>query len=224
MRSIDELVEAEPAAWPALVEELAGAPVLVEVLPVDPGQGRVCLHRLQVTARSRLGALALNTGGLLVDHGWLRVLGAGDSDRGLASLADANGLDGARPGTPSSLLVGHDAVGGRFVVNGADPASTNRPGEPGEICYQGPQFLGWQALDTGYGDWLSWIADGFTTEFYQDVRWPGWIEEIESLPPTKGIAIFPFLWSDEARRDLAATTRQPADLAELFQLHDQFGG
>mgnify|MGYP006138941707 CR=1 FL=1 len=37
------------------------------------------LHRLQVTRRSTLGGLAADTGGLLVDHGWLRHLGGGSA-------------------------------------------------------------------------------------------------------------------------------------------------
>lgn len=221
MIPIDDLINVEHAAWPALAEELSVAPVPVEVLPVDPAQGRACLYRIQVTARSRLGALALNTGGLLVDHGWLRVLGAGHSSHGLAGLDEANGLDGNPQEPPPSFVVGHDAIGGRFEVNGADPASMNRPGEPGEICYLGPQFLGWEPVDAGHGDWLSWISEGFTTEFYEDVRWPGWKDEIGTLPATKGIAVFPFLWSEEAKRDLAATTRKIVDLADLFQLHEQ---
>jgi Protein of unknown function DUF2625 len=65
------------------------------VLPVAPEAGQAVLFRLQVTAGSTLGALALNCGGLLLDHGWLRILGGGTSE--LPDLATANGL-----GAPSS--------------------------------------------------------------------------------------------------------------------------
>ncbi|MFB7198264.1 DUF2625 family protein [Streptomyces sp. NPDC056240] len=41
------------------------------VLPGDVNEGRRCLLQMQVTGRSALGALALHTGGLLVDNGWL---------------------------------------------------------------------------------------------------------------------------------------------------------
>ncbi|WP_415004786.1 DUF2625 family protein [Aeromicrobium sp.] len=44
----------------------------------------------QVTTGSTLGALAYNCAGLLIDHGWLRIL-AGGTDR-LVSRASANGL------------------------------------------------------------------------------------------------------------------------------------
>ncbi|MFJ1567975.1 DUF2625 family protein [Streptomyces erythrochromogenes] len=43
------------------------------MLPVDAESGRACLRQLQVTARSNLGGIVLNCGGLLVDGGWLRI-------------------------------------------------------------------------------------------------------------------------------------------------------
>ncbi|UUU44910.1 DUF2625 domain-containing protein [Streptomyces sp. NBC_00162] len=45
------------------------------MLPGDINEGRRCLLQMQVTGRSVLGALALHTGGLLVDDGWVRVFG-----------------------------------------------------------------------------------------------------------------------------------------------------
>ena len=222
MRAVDELADVRDPAWPELAAELANAPVPLEVLPIEADLGRECLYRIQVTAASRLGALAVNTGGLLVDHGWLRVLGGGNESRGLASLAQAAGLDGTVPLPPASFFVGHDAIGGRFEINGTDPESIDRPGAPGELCYLGPHTGGWESLEVGHGDWLSWIADGFTTEFYAHVRWPGWTEEVQDLPLSHGIAVFPFLWSREAMDDLAATTRTPVELDALFNLHEQF--
>jgi hypothetical protein len=100
------------------------------VLPAGREAGLDVLFRLQVAARSTLGALALNCGGLLVDHGWVRVLGGGTSR--LPDLATASGL--GRPGSPGapppSLTVAFDVLGGRFAVNGGD-----LPGRPGEVCY-----------------------------------------------------------------------------------------
>ena len=118
-------------AWPGLEAELVPNS-RITVLPVSAATGRDSLFRLQVTTRSRLGALALHTGGLLVDDCWLRVLGGG-GDSGLPSLAEANGLPGdERP--PPALLVGYDVLGGRFEVNGADPGIVGRPGNPGDVC------------------------------------------------------------------------------------------
>ena len=185
MTSARALAPADPA-WPQLEKELLANPEIT-VLPIVPAAGRESLHRLQVTTRSRMGALALHTGGLLVDHGWLRVLG------------------------------------GRFEVNGPEPATVGRPGRPGEVCYFGPDTLTWESLDAGHSDWLSWIAADGTTEFYRSLRWPGWRTETHGLPLTHGITVYPFLWSQEAHHDLSATTRSPAPISELFSLQNEFG-
>jgi Protein of unknown function DUF2625 len=50
--------------------------------------------------------MALHTDGLLVDDGWLRVLGRG-SDSGLPSLAEPNELPGNEQ-PPAGLMVGYD--------------------------------------------------------------------------------------------------------------------
>lgn len=218
MRTIEELTATSDPAWPALEAELLSNPQIT-ILPIGVRAGRDCLHRLQVTTRSRLGALALHTGGLLVDDGWLRVLGGGES--GLPSLAEANDLSGDDQ-PPSALMVGYDVLGGRFEVNGADPAVLGRPGNPGDVCYFGPDTLEWESLDAGHGAWLSWIAQGGTGQFYEALRWPGWHEEARTLPLSHGITVYPFLWSREAQQDLAGTSRRPAPMAELFSLQDEF--
>ncbi|MFJ1886980.1 DUF2625 family protein [Streptomyces sp. NPDC088137] len=77
MQEIDELVNVDDPAWPELREMLSAGSAPVQVLSADVDEGRRCLLQMQVTARSMLGALALNTGGLLVDNGWVRVFGGG---------------------------------------------------------------------------------------------------------------------------------------------------
>ncbi len=92
MRTLNGLIEVDGPAWPELSEELRAGAVPVEVLPADPALARASLLQLQVTARSYLGAVVLHCGGLLLDDGWLRVLGspAADGSRGLPGLARAN--------------------------------------------------------------------------------------------------------------------------------------
>ena len=62
-------------AWTLVQRWVAQAANDATVLPADPDAGPAALEALGVTDRSLLGALAVNTGGLAVDHGWLRVLG-----------------------------------------------------------------------------------------------------------------------------------------------------
>lgn len=218
VRKISELTDVSRPAWPALYDELRQSTVTMDIRTVDPDRGRDTLHRLQVTADSRLGAMALHTGGLLVDHGWLRVLGGGDASIGLPDLATANDLDAQ----PASLLVGFDVVGGRFEVNGADPAAAGRPGAPGELCYFAPEVLTWNAFGMDHDEWLSWLAAGNTVAFYAGVRWPGWQDEVTGLAADHGLAIYPFLFTEEAMADLAGTERGAVPIEHVFAVNESF--
>jgi hypothetical protein len=213
MRSIDELVNLTEPAWPGLVAEVNACPG-AEVLPVDEEAGRRCLHAIQVTTRSRLGAMALHCGGLVFDHGWLRVYGGGSSQRNLPSLAEANGLTGTDPGVLAGFFVGHDVIGGSFRLNGPNAD------HPGEISYFAPDTLEWEPLGMGYGAWLSWLAGGATAEFYPSLRWPGWEAETASLRLDQGFSIYPFLCTAQAKENLAATSRKPCPIDEVLSFQE----
>ncbi|WP_377272611.1 DUF2625 family protein [Peterkaempfera sp. SMS 1(5)a] len=218
MREIDELAGVDDPAWPELEGMLAASSVPVELLPADREEGRRCLVQMQVTARSVLGALALNTGGLLLDDGWLRVFGGGSTGT-LPSLGQVNGFPAAfDPGwnPASGLVVGHDVVGGVFALNGHDPAATGRPGAPGQMTYFAPDTLAWEALEMGHSVWVTWVLSGGLEAFCDGLRWPGWREEAAALAPSQGIAVFPFLWSEEAHADLAATSRRAVPMREVL--------
>lgn len=75
-RSYAELLSDDPA-WPEVVKS-AAAPNGVVVLPIaSDALRRACLEAIQVSTRSTLGTLAHECGGILVDHGFVRLLGSG---------------------------------------------------------------------------------------------------------------------------------------------------
>ncbi|WP_458247157.1 DUF2625 family protein [Streptomyces sp. MAI_2237] len=179
--------------------------------------------QLQISARSNLGGIALNCGGLLVDRGWLRIFGSpgGVDGERLPGLAEVNATPSAfdpawRAG--AGLEVAHDVLGGVFILNGGNSQGAGRPGEPGEIIYFAPDSLGWEALGAGHSAWLSWILAGGSRDFYGDLRWDGWRTEVSALNGRHGLSFFPPLWSAEARQDLPATSRRAVPVAELLQL------
>ncbi|MCX4515085.1 DUF2625 domain-containing protein [Streptomyces sp. NBC_01619] len=228
MRGIDELVNVDDPAWPELQGILRASSVPVQVLPGDINEGRRCLLQMQVTGRSMLGALALHTGGLLVDNGWLRVFGGGSgsvADGRLPSLAQVNRFPtdfdpGWHPAT--GLVVGHDIVGGVFALNGGDPATAGRPGAPGQMTYFAPDTLEWEAMEMGHSGWVSWLLSGRLETFYDGMRWPGWREETVALAVGQGLSVYPFLWSEEAHADLAATSRRPVPMREVLGVAADF--
>lgn len=223
VRPVAELTDGAEPAWPELRTVLADGPAPVEILPIEPAAGADCLYRLQVTTRSYLGALARHTGGVLVDHGWVRVLGGGRADLGLPSLADANGLAGDPARTaapPAAMLVGFDVLGGQFSLNGPDPAALGRPGEPGQMCYFAPDTLEWESMSIGgHGAWLHWLVSGRLDRFYEGFRWAGWQDDVRDLALDQGMSIYPFPSTSEAQDDIDGTSRRPASINELFSLY-----
>ncbi|MGI5348698.1 DUF2625 family protein [Streptomyces sp. CA-250714] len=227
MRTADELIDTENDAWPGLSAEIEGSEYDVEVLPGDAEAGRACLRSLQVTTGSRLGAVALHSGGLVIDHGWIRVLGGCPGRDGLPGLAQANALPEvpAGAGEPApDLIVGYDALGGVFVLNGTDPAASGRPGQPGRMVYFAPDVLGWYDMELSYGRWLTFLLWPGSATFF--TRWEGWQRESAALRLDEGFSLYPFPWSAEAEGedDFSACSRRPVPMAELLSLYRDFCG
>jgi hypothetical protein len=202
VRSLDDLITTDDPAWPAILGYVDAAPYPVELLPADPEQARSCLHKVQVTTRSWLGAVVLNTGGILIDHGWLRVLGSGNTERSLADIATAN------PAEPAETLVAVDVLGGQFIW-GRSAAE-----RPPTIHYFGPDTLDWQDLEVGYQGWLYSALTGSLDQFYETLRWPGWEAEVAACPLNQGINTYPPPFTVEGK-DLATASRKPVSMTEL---------
>src|SRR5688572_19719452 len=134
MRPLEELLDLDEPALPSVVEWAASSSRTVETLPVDAGAGAPNLFALQVTTRSTLGAIAYGTGGIIVDNGWLRMLGAG-APQLPRSIASWNKLDAPadQHRLPGALLVADDALGGFFAINGG-----GLPGPVGHVFYLAP--------------------------------------------------------------------------------------
>jgi hypothetical protein len=186
-RSLLELLNTDEPAWPLVQTWLREATNPVEVLPPsDPARGDA-LVATQVTTRSPMGAIIYETGGLLVDHGWLRLLGSGHP-RLPRSLPEWNRGRSWREGveSPPFLLIADDVVGGFFAVNGGGLGE-----EVGQVHYFVPDGLAWDSLGAGYTDFLLWCLGGDLAGFYADYRWPGWEDEVKSLPGDRAFSIYP---------------------------------
>lgn len=191
MRPLDELLEKQEPAWPHVKEWLREAKNKVSVLrPSDPQRGEA-LHKLQVTTRSPMGAIVYETGGILVDHGWVRVLGSGHA-RLPRSMPDWNhGRTWTKlDAPPPCLLVADDVVGGFFAINGGA-----FQGPPGNVFYFAPDAMQWEDTEKGYTDFVRFVLLGDLARFYESQRWPGWEQEVAALPGDRAIAIYPPLWA-----------------------------
>lgn len=78
-RSVEALINKEDPGWPLVLEWIEKATNPVELLPVDSLRARQALYDIQVTTRSPMGAIVFMSGGILIDHGWLGILGSGSA-------------------------------------------------------------------------------------------------------------------------------------------------
>lgn len=203
-RSVADLVDLHDDALPMIREWMAAAPIDARLLDCPREAGERALARLQVTTRSPLGALAYHSGGLLIDDGWLRVWGAGSAE--LPRAVDTwNRLDSGVLRCEHGLVVADDAVGGFFAWFSS----------PRTVHYFSPDSFSWEDTGRGYTDWLSvMLGDGLAL-WYEELRWPGWREEVRALEPDRGIHVWPPMVM--AGPDLGERSRRPVPVDELWE-------
>jgi len=211
-RSLEQLMNREDPAWPLVEGWIAEAKHPVEILSPSETAGE-SLVSLQVTTRSPLGAVIFHTGGLLVDHGWLRFLGSGHPrlPRSLSRWNFACGMVEADT-PPPCVLIADDVLGGFFALDGGRFAAGGHT-----VWYFAPDTLTWEDTERGYTDFLYWSLVGDLDGFYAPYRWPGWQAEVGRLAGDKGFSFYPPLSAEGGpieQRDRGAV---PID--ELFRVH-----
>jgi len=142
VKTLGELINDEEPGIEVIRAFLDSAKNEWQLLPPSDRRSDVLLG-LQVTTRSPMGAMAYDTGGLLVDHGWLRFLGSGHPrlPRDLVSWNDGR--------SSGFLLVADDAAGGFFAVNGGALGD-----DTANIYFLSPDGLAWEPLEMGYTSFL----------------------------------------------------------------------
>lgn len=211
-RTPEELIHTDEPAWPD-IEQLVAEHPTAQVLPVDPERGRRTLWRIQVTARSWLGGLALHTGGILADHGWFRLYGGGSEF--LPDLAAINHQPDPDqdPVKVPMMVVGHDVLGGVFAIHGGDDDI-----EPGEIAYFALDTMAWEGLGLGHAAYVDAAVTGRLADAFDELRWPGWEAEVAALRPDQGLSLYPPPFTAEGK-DLSQVSRRPVPIAELLELY-----
>jgi hypothetical protein len=205
MKSLEDLIDGRDPALPLIEKMLGAATLSYQLLPPSTESGRV-LSSLQVTTRSTLGTIAYETGGLLIDHGWLRVLGSGHPQ------LSRNLVDWNNGRADAYLLVADDAAGGFFSINGGGLGD-----DVGAMYYWAPDTLRWEQLDIGYTDFLGWALSDRLATFYDGLRWDGWRSDLQELRADQCFSFFPFLWTREGSID--ESSRTLIDVGEQFEIN-----
>jgi hypothetical protein len=212
MKALDELIE-NNNTWETIKEWISDSVYKIEVLPIDSEHNKKVLYNLQVSTNSVLGSIAFNTGGLLIDNCWLRILGSGcmKLNRNLSSWNQIE-LDGKATLQSGSLLVADDAVGGFFAINGGAFS-----GEIGNVFYMAPDTLEWEDLEIGYSSFLKWALTGDISKFYESFRWKGWKDEVNPMSCDDGVLIYPYLWA--VGEEIENRSRKIVPIRELWELN-----
>lgn len=215
-RTLKELTEVVDSAWPEVAAWLDASTVSVQQLASDPNRSASVLERLQVTLRSALGAQAFHTGGVFLDHKWLRLLGSGSGQLPLdiVSLTERLGFWPSVDESPTAVVFAVDVLGGVFAINGG---AFGQEGA-GNVFYFSPDELAWENLNQGHSAFVQLMLEGRIGAFYESLRWNGWEEESQAVAGDKTLCIAPPLWSVESR-PIEKTRRAIVPLNETLDLH-----
>ncbi|WP_440111468.1 DUF2625 family protein [Paenibacillus sp. QZ-Y1] len=209
--SVDELVDRENHAWEEVKELLDnGSNPYSHVPAASRKAGEDTLYRLQVSTRSYLGTVAYETGGTLLDHGWITLLGSGGNGI-YGSLASWNGFHETLVAQPlkGMLVVAYDAAGGFFALN------TGRNDQDGHIYYFAPDTLEWESTELAYSGFINWLANGDLEQFYQTFRWTGWQNDMGELQTGQVYAYYPPLWTQEGGGE--SSRKAPVTILEAWK-------
>ncbi|HGO5855441.1 TPA: DUF2625 family protein [Mannheimia haemolytica] len=176
MKNLEQLLDKQ-SAWLILRDWFTQAKNHYEILESYPEDAGSALVGMQLSTRSPLGAMVYETGGVFIDHGWLRILGSGN-EKLPRGLFDWNfGKTFKQSGEqPSHLLVADDAIGGYFAINAGGIGS-----DLGKVYYYHPKAKKWENTQLGYSEFLGWALAGDLNHFYQDLRWENWQTDVEKL-------------------------------------------
>jgi hypothetical protein len=213
MRTLTELINASDPGIALIRDWIVAARCPVEILTCSRDAGEAALIAIQVTTRSPLGAICHETGGILVDDGWLRILGAGHPrlPRSMPGW-NQNKFPVATEGKPSALLVADDVIGGFYALNGGAIDGI----APGNIAYLAPDTLAWEDTGLGYSEFLCWSWSGKLDACHADQRWSGWRDEVRTLHGDQVLMVYPFLWMKGP--PIGDRLRKPIPVAEAFSL------
>lgn len=207
MRGLQELIDDDEPAFPLVREWITSAVRPVQVLP--PSSDREdALLRTQVTTRSPMGAIVYETGGILIDGGWVRVLGSGGHGRLSRTLPGWN--EGRSDGF---YLVADDAIGGFFAINGGALGSDVK-----NLYYFAPDTLEWEPMEIGYSAFLQWALAGPLDQFYDWILWDGWEADVANLSGDRCFVFAPFLFTKEGRGGCGRRGDVPVAEAWGFQM------
>jgi hypothetical protein len=217
MRPLDQLINTADPGWPLVQGWIKSAKNKVEILPVDTAKAKDALYKTQVTTRSPMGAIVYETGGILIDDGWIRILGSGNEKLN-RTLPDWNKGKSFKEFGDSApfYLIADDAIGGFYMLNGGGLGK-----DLGKVYYISPDNLEYEPLDITYSDFLDFCFNTDLNDFYRNLRWMNWRDEVSKLDGNKVFNFFPPLFTKEGK-DFTKNHKSIVPVGEQYSLMMSF--
>jgi hypothetical protein len=217
MRTVEELINEKDSGWPYVKEWIESAKNKIEILSVDNQKAKEALYKIQVTTRSPMGSIVYETGGILIDNGWIRILGSGNKKlkRSLPDWNLGKAYKEFGQQTPF-LLIADDAIGGFFILNGGGLGN-----DLGKIYYLAPDSLQFEPLNLTYTEFLNFCFNNDLEEFYKGYKWKTWKEEVSKLNGDNVFNFVPYLWTKEGK-DIENNSRNEVPIEEQYRLNLDF--
>jgi hypothetical protein len=212
-QDLEQLIDREDPAWPLVQEWVAGATNPVIVLPPsDPHRSNTLLD-LQISTQSTLGSIAYESGGIVVDNGWLRILGSGHP-RLTRSVTEWNkAIWGDNEDDYPFYLIADDAVGGFYALD------SGVLGNAESVFYFAPDTLEWEDTDQGYTDFIDFCFSGDLQKYYGSMRWSNWREEVSVLNGDDCISVVPPL-AFKLEEELDPIDVRQRSIVSVYELYD----
>lgn len=201
------------SGWNIVADWIKKSKNQTTILPKENLDANKILDQMNLQTQSLLGGIVNETGGILVDKGWIRLFGSGSKHLS-RTVANWNlGRTFQKYGeVPPYLFIGDDAVGGLFAINGGYLGE-----DRGNIYYFTPEFLEWVPLDISYSEFLIFCFDGNLSRFYKEVRWKGWSDDLKRLHADYAYTFTPYLW--DGVNNIDKSERRVISMEELYNFH-----
>lgn len=217
MQTLEQLTDTSSSVWPVISQWLNNSRNDCRVLNKDASSAERELFSMQMPTSSPLGAVIYETGGILIHHGWLRILGSGSFalPRGLMDWNFSKSFHQTGD-KPQYLLIADDAVGGYFALNGGSLGNNL-----GKVYYFSTKDNRWHDLNFSYSEFLAWALNGDLDAFYQGLFWPMWQADVKQLDGNSVFVFLPDLAEDKEtpiaqreKREVAIETHYSGVFAE----------
>jgi hypothetical protein len=195
MLPVNDLIKNDDSAWNSIKLLIDSAMNKVIVLPSDIQQARNAIYTLQMPAKTPIGTIVFKTGGLLINNGWIRILGSGSNELNRTLAAWNKGKTVQEIASEHSfLLIADDVIGGFFAINGGALGK-----DINKVYYLSPDNLVWEPLKMNYVDFLLFCFNGDLDYFYKDLMWGTFKKDISKVNGNNVFNFMPPLWSTEGK-------------------------